>query len=290
MPSKKQFQHKGSVKLARFVGFCSGVTAAVTGTEKILEEAANRPSRNITCVGDLIHNSRVINRLESKGLKVVKNIKDVAEKSVVIIRAHGLPLEDIEYLKRKKCEIHDFTCPILKKIHKTIEKLRQKNFFIVIIGNRNHAEVRALSSHAGEKSEVVETVSQAKAFPQKRKIAVICQSTITEERFLDIARLFVGKSRQLYILNTICAEVAARRMEARRLAKISKMAIIVGDKKSSNTRNLAEILRGFCEVRIVSDAEELKKGKILYPLTITSGASSPEDLVMEIYGKVVKND
>ncbi|MCD6412919.1 MAG: 4-hydroxy-3-methylbut-2-enyl diphosphate reductase [Elusimicrobia bacterium] len=282
---------KGEVKIAKLIGFCSGVTVAVRGTEKILGIPEKSPaSKKVYCVGHLIHNSNVIMRLRKKGLRVVRHVKSVPEKTTVVIRAHGLPVDEIKTLKKKNCEIRDFTCPILKKIHRTIERLRNEEFFIVIVGNPAHAEVRALRSHAGENCAVVENEKQARNFKKKRKIAVICQSTITEERFLKIAGLFVGKARELYILNTICAEVTARRIETIRLAKISKMVIIVGDKKSSNTRHLAEIAKNFCRVRIVSDAKELEKGEIVYPLTITSGASSPEDLVMEIYGKVVKKD
>jgi len=233
-----------------------------------------------------VHNSFVINNLRKKGLNVVGNSRRIPENSKVIIRAHGLPVKIIEKLKKKNCRIFDFTCPTLKKIHRTLAGLKKANYLIVIIGNPLHAEVKTLISHAGTDSVVIENMKGAKKFKSKRKIAVICQSTIPSEKFLKISRALGGKTNKPRIIDTICREVKARRFEAEELAKNSRMIIIVGDKKSSNTVNLAKIVRHICPAVIIAQVNGLSEKKISYPLGITSGASSPRELVLNIAEKI----
>lgn len=270
----------GGVKIAHSIGFCSGVTIAVKKTKKLLAQ------KKVYCIGDMVHNSFVINNLRKKGLIVVENFSQVPVNSKVIIRAHGLPVAIIEKLKKKNCRIFDFTCPTLKKIHRTLAGLKKANYLIVIIGNPLHAEVRTLISHAGTDSVVIENLENAKNFKSRRKIAVICQSTIPSEKFLKISNALRGKTNETRIIDTICREVKARRLLAEELAKNSKMVIIVGDKKSSNTVNLAKIVRHICPAVIIAQVNELREKKFSYPLGITSGASSPRELVLNIAGKI----
>jgi len=270
------------IKVARFVGFCSGVTIAVRKTEKLLKE------KKIYCIGELIHNTFVIQRLKKLGLIVVKNCRLIPAGSSVIIRAHGLPLETIEHLRKKNCEIFDFTCPILKKIHASIEKFKKEKFSIIIIGTPDHAEVKALLSRAGKSAAVIRSVSSAALVKKSRKAAVIGQSTIDGETFERLSGEILKKNKDALVFDTICNEVKARRKEAIGLAKKSKMVIIVGDRKSSNTKNLAKIVKNICPVIIVTGENELLRKKIIYPVGVTSGASSPRELVLEIVKKIKK--
>jgi len=289
MVSKKQpanFSGNGarSVKVARFAGFCSGVTIAVKKTEALLLH------KKVYCIGDLVHNSFVIGNLAKKGLIIVRKPADIPAHSNVIIRAHGLPIKTINSLKKKNCRIFDFTCPILKKIHFTLEKLKKNNYSIFIVGNPLHAEVKALISHAGTDSMIIENKAAAlirTPLNKKKKFAVICQSTITDRRFLEISNALHVKFPGALIINTICKEVKDRRIEAKELAKNSKMVIIVGDKKSSNTVNLAKIVRRICPAEIIAGVSDLSGKKLSLPVGITSGASSPRKLVLEIAEKCV---
>ncbi|MBA3052282.1 4-hydroxy-3-methylbut-2-enyl diphosphate reductase [bacterium] len=266
--------------IARFAGFCGGVAMAVKGAEKLLAE------NEVYCVGDIIHNSFVIESLKKKGLKTVSSVKEIPPRSHMIIRAHGLPLEEISSLRKKGCIVHDFTCPILKKIHKDIIQLKRKSYEIAIIGNPRHAEVKAFVSRAGEKVSVISKALDADALPYARCRAIICQSTISGDLFVSLAAKALGKSARTLVIDTICSEAKKRRKEAEALAKKSKMVIIVGDSKSSNTMTLSGIVGKHCAVALISSADEIKKNKIRYPLAIVSGASSPRELVLDIARKV----
>jgi len=267
--------------IARFCGFCTGVTKAVKETEEVLKS-----KKNVYCIGDLIHNSFVIEELRDLGLKVVDDVSQIPENANFIVRAHGIPVETLKQLKKKNCRIFDFTCQILKRVHHLIEELKKQKFKIIIIGNPKHPEVKAFISHAGKDAMVIFKDSDLENIKVLPPCAVICQSTIDKEMFLRISRKLIEKTRKILIINTICGEVEARRKEAIKLAKNSKMVIIVGDKKSSNTKHLAKILRKFTRAEIVSDAEELEKIKIEYPIFLTSGASTPMRLIKEIAKKL----
>ncbi|MBA3065483.1 hypothetical protein FP828_03225 [bacterium] len=292
MALKKPQKGNCPVTIARFAGFCGGVAMAVKGAEKLLSE------HQVYCIGDIIHNSFVIESLKKKGLETVSSVKEIPPRSHIIIRAHGLPLEEIAALRKKGCVIHDFTCPILKKIHKDIIKLKRKGYEIAIIGNPKHAEVKAFVSRAGARFGnrpaarsvarvfVISKIKDTDGLSYAPRRAIICQSTISSALFVSHAAKALGKSGETLVIDTICCEAKKRRKEAEELAKKSKMVIIVGDRKSSNTMTLSGIVGKYCSVALISSADEIKKNKIKYPLAIVSGASSPRELVLDIARKV----
>jgi 4-hydroxy-3-methylbut-2-enyl diphosphate reductase len=280
MVLKKRRRLLKVVTIGRYAGFCGGVAMAVKGAGKLL--AKNK----VYCVGDIIHNSFVIDSLKRQGLRTVSSVADIPARAHVIIRAHGLPLEDIAALRKKGCRIHDFTCPILKKIHRDITRLKRKGYEIAIIGNPRHAEVKALVSRAGKNAAVVSKAALARGLPPAPRRAVICQSTISSELFVSLTSKLLDRSVRTLVIDTICGEAKKRRREALSLAKKSKMVIIVGDSKSSNTMTLSGIVGKHCAVALISSADEIKKNEIRYPLAIVSGASSPRELVMDIARKV----
>ncbi|MCD6311901.1 MAG: hypothetical protein J7M11_05530, partial [Elusimicrobia bacterium] len=251
MNPKKKKSASPSVTIARCAGFCGGVAIAVKGAEKILSK------NEVYCIGDIIHNSFVIESLKKKGFKTVSGVKEVPRCAHVIIRAHGLPLEEIAALKKKRCVIHDFTCPILKKIHREIIKLKRKDYEIAIVGNPAHAEVKAFLSRAGKRAHVISKDSDTVDLPYTPKRAVICQSTISSSFFNVGAAKALGRSAGTLVIDTICGEAKKRRKEAEELAKKSKMVIIVGDRKSSNTMTLAGIVGKHCSVTLISSPDEI---------------------------------
>jgi len=268
------------VTIARCAGFCGGVAIAVKGAEKLLSK------NKVYCIGDIIHNSFVIETLKQKGLKTVLSVGEIPRRAHIIIRAHGLQLKEIAALKKKRCVIHDFTCPILKKIHKDIIKLKRKGYDIAIVGNPAHAEVKAFVSRAGDRVFVISKDEDTDDLPYVSKRAVICQSTISSALFVAFAAKMLTTSAETLVIDTICGEAKKRRKEAKALAKKSKMVIIVGDRKSSNTMTLSGIVGKHCSVALISSPDEIKKNKIRYPLAIVSGASSPRGLVRDVARKV----
>src|ERR1051325_2884569 len=134
--SEKTMQRK--VTLAREVGFCFGVKRAIHHTRQALSERTN-----VFILGDLVHNKRVTDELESQGLRKVEDYH--AEKSgMMVIRAHGLPQTRIQEARDRGLEVTDATCPIVLRAQEAAQSLEMRGYQVVIIGDRHHAEIKGI--------------------------------------------------------------------------------------------------------------------------------------------------
>jgi (E)-4-hydroxy-3-methyl-but-2-enyl pyrophosphate reductase len=273
-----------TITLARSTGFCSGVQRAVRGAERAL---AGR--ERIYCLGEIIHNPRVVDDLKRMGLVVVDDIEAVPDGGAFLVRSHGLPGYLLERAVEKRLEVYDFTCPKVKKIHGLVQELSGGGYFILVAGNSSHPEVKAIHSLAGRGSAVVQTPGEvsgiAGADPASlEKVALVVQTTFDPLRFLDIVKETVLLSKTTLVSNTLCGETLKRQREAIELAGRVDFIVVVGGKNSSNTRTLFEIVRAKVPAAHVEGSGDLD----LSPLRgrtrigIVSGASTPEEEVREV--------
>ena len=129
-------------------GFCKGVEHTVREANKILE------NEKVYCLGEIVHNERVVTDLKNLGMITINNISDAKNNSKVIVRAHGEVKETYEIAKEKNIELLDLTCGKIKAIKVKIEK--QKNdSFIIIIGKKSHPESIGLKSFASNNSYII---------------------------------------------------------------------------------------------------------------------------------------
>ena len=133
-----------NIKLAKFAGFCYGVKRAVETAKKLKQE---NPEKNICILGELIHNTDVINELESLGIKTIYDIPERGE-GICIIRSHGAAPEVFEQIKKAGFEVVDLTCPDVKKVQQRAVELAKNDYFVVIVGKPNHPEVIAIKANA----------------------------------------------------------------------------------------------------------------------------------------------
>ena len=136
--------------VGKYAGFCGGVKNAVSKTEE-----ATKKNNEIFCLGEVVHNEQVVEKLKEKGLKIVDSINEVPNNSKMIIRAHGEKEEIYEIAQKRNIEIIDTTCAVVKSIHNKV-KLASKDSFIIIIGDKLHAEIIGTVGFAGENCYVVE--------------------------------------------------------------------------------------------------------------------------------------
>ena len=133
------------IQVGKTSGFCYGVKNAVDKTNDILEKEKNK---NIYCLGELVHNKTIINELKEKGLKFIEDINQA--ESTTIIRAHGVEREIYEKAKKKNIDLIDLSCPSVLKIHKISDEYAAKNYYIFLIGKREHPEVIGTFSFCGK--------------------------------------------------------------------------------------------------------------------------------------------
>lgn len=273
--------------VGKTAGFCYGVKNAVTKTEEKLKE-----NKEISCLGELVHNGEVIKKLEKMGLQVIENIKEANEK--VIIRAHGIPKEIYDKAKELNIELFDFTCPSVLKIHKLADEYSQKGYFIFLIGNKAHPESIGTISFCKENSyflesenEIEEAIRELKKSNIK-KLLIIEQTTFSLEKFekmVEKIKTEIDIDVQLEVKNTICNATKVRQEETSKISKEVECMIIIGGKNSSNTKKLYDIAKENCDnTFIVQNKQELPTDKIkkFKKIGIMAGASTPNESINDV--------
>lgn len=271
------------VKLAKNYGFCFGVRRAI----KLAESKPN----GIT-LGPLIHNVKEINRLKEKFNVVVnENIQEIPANAEVIIRTHGITKEDLQRLKQKTKNITDATCPFVTKPQEICEKMSNEGYAIIIFGDEMHPEVKGVMSYCQTTPLVVENLEALKNAKIPDKVVLISQTTKNIELFLEIADFLIRQCSECRVFNTICNATFDNQESARNLAKEVDIMIIVGGKNSSNTKQLYNISKEYCQdCYLVEDYQELQKewfgGKKL--CGVSAGASTPNWIIDKIVQTIQK--
>ena len=275
-------------------GFCYGVKNAV---DKANEELDNS-SENIYCIGELVHNKQVTNKLQIKGLIFIENIDEANGKT--IIRAHGIKKEIYQKAKELNIELKDLTCPKVLKIHETVEQYSENGYYIFLVGKADHPETIGTYSFCGENSSIIENINdlyEAVAKFQKtnlNKALLITQTTYNLKEFEEIGQKLkeMLKQMELKIINSICLSTESRQKEVDLLSKQVELMIIVGGKNSSNTRKLYDISLKNCKNVIFAETKEdleINFIKQFKKIGVMAGAStsyeSIDDIVESIKNK-----
>lgn len=264
--------------IAKNIGFCSGVRRAVN----IAEEVSKRYS-NVFTLDEILHNDKELERLSGIGIKLA-SMDDCGK--VILLPAHGASSSEIENLSKRFEEIVDTTCPLVLRIVRIIEKLKKEGYLIAIVGDKGHRETMVLSESCGDKLlGVFEDVFSVAINNRIGKIALVSQSTAEEERLFKIASELMKRAFEFRMYNTICEETLKRQEEAVKMASIVDCMIVVGSKKSANSRRLYEKVLAInsCS-RFVNSEEEIPQIDISKCKTIgiTSGTSTPDWLIEKI--------
>ncbi len=268
-------------------GFCAGVVRAVQTAEKALE----RYGKPVYCLNELVHNELVVRDLRSKGIKFVKHISEIPESSVVILSAHGVPPSVKQMAADRKLVVLDATCPFVEKIHSKVKQFSAKGYNIFVIGHHSHAEIVGITGEAPANIKVLCSVEEAKTIQpitNNRLSTVVTQTTLSVTEANKIISILKKRFPYITTQNTkdICYATENRQKAVQLLCGKSDLIIILGSKKSSNTRRLQEIAEDntSAPVVMVSSMNDLKKLDLTGKTSIglTAGASTPETFVEEI--------
>ncbi|MBW2450379.1 MAG: 4-hydroxy-3-methylbut-2-enyl diphosphate reductase [Deltaproteobacteria bacterium] len=269
------------ILIAKNAGFCMGVRRAV---EMVLD-APNKHENPICTFGPLIHNPQVLDLLNEKEISILEHIPEKAT-GTVLIRAHGVPPQTQENLKKAGYKIIDATCPRVIKVQTIIRKHAQKDYASIIIGDKDHPEVIGLLGYAEEKGFVVDNLDDLDSLPSFEKAIVVAQTTQNATFFEEIKKWANHKFPHYKIFDTICDSTAKRQAEVQKLADSVDAVIVVGGRNSGNTKRLAEISKKtgkptyFIETESEIDIDALSEAKCI---GITAGASTPNWVIKKIY-------
>jgi len=275
------------VILAKSAGFCFGVKRAV---DTVYEQTGKK---NVYTFGPIIHNEEVVKDLEKKGVFVINTMEELDDitDGTVIIRSHGVSSAVYEALQKKGVEIVDATCPFVLKIHNIVKQESANGKQIVIIGNEKHPEVEGIMGWSKTQVHVVDTAEKAQnlQLDPQREVCIVSQTTFNYNKFKELVEIISEKGYNIIIRNTICNATEERQTEAREIAKRVDAMIVVGGSSSSNTRKLYEICKNECKdtyyIQTLNDLDMTSLGKADC-IGITAGASTPNNIIQEVYTNV----
>jgi len=269
--------------VAKSAGFCWGVQRAFN---KVLDVARSQPERRpVYTYGPLIHNPQAVEMLSQQGIGVIDEIAEKIE-GTVAIRTHGVPPAERKRLEQSGAWICDATCPDVGIIQGTVRRHLKLGYFIIIIGHREHPEVKALLGFAEKSGACISSREEVAALPPDlARVCVVSQSTQQREKFNDLVGLIRERYSVCVVFDTICRSTDQRQQEVRELAGQVDAMVVVGGRNSSNTNRLAEISRsmGTATFFIESDAE-LDPADFADKLAIgvTAGASTPSWVIEKV--------
>ena len=293
--------------LGKTAGFCYGVSNAVNKAEEYVKCNKNK---TVYCLGELVHNQDVTNKLEKEGLNFIEKVDEIGEniskeEKSLIIRAHGEPKSTYEILKKRNVEIIDLTCPNVLAIHNIVEKFVAEGYYIFFIAERNHPEVIGTLGFCDGKCSIIENEEDiAVAFEEaiSNKILVVAQTTFRIEKFNHFVEQIKSKIEEinnkivdnkiiLEVKNTICNATRLRQEETEKISRQVDYMIVIGGKKSSNTRKLYDISAKNCKNAILVQnylelendyKDELDKIRKLQKVGIMAGASTPKESIEDL--------
>lgn len=275
------------IRLAKHSGFCFGVKKALSKTKKLLESREGL----VYSIGDLVHNPQVISELKDKGLRIVGGLRHI-KKGTIIVRAHGFPPSLIGQVKAKGLKLMDTTCPFVKKAQNILKSLTGKGYTIIVLGDKNHPEVKSLLGFAQNNVLVVEGPQDLKRLELERtkKVGLLVQTTRSREDFQAVASELIKNGHfEVRIFNTICEAVVSRQKEARRLAKEVDLMVVVGGKMSANTKTLAEICKtAGAKTFHIEKPDEIEASWLKHVMTVgvICGTSTPEWVQDEVLKEI----
>lgn len=277
------------IELARSAGFCYGVTRAVD-----IAEASASEGTPCVMLGSIIHNDREVERLRALGLGVIDSPEEAPRGARVIIRSHGESKAVFDALEKRGCTVLDATCPNVTHIHKIVREAEENGRQPVIIGTRDHPEIRAIAgwcTHPAVFEKPEELSAWLEEIPARKDLPLtfVSQTTSTRELWDSFIKIAKKECTNAKIFDTICGATAKRQEEAKTLASACDAMVVIGDRKSSNTRRLAELCRDRClRVIRIENAEELDWDDLAgaASIGITAGASAPAWIIKEVYNKM----
>ena len=273
------------IYLAKYYGFCSGVRLAVKKANEFLEE-----NKEAEIVGDLIHNQTVIDDFARRGLKKIDDYKKIFSNNI-IIRAHGETIENTKLLEDNHKNICDTTCIKVKNIHELVEKYSNIGYNVIIAGDKEHPEVKAIVSHSKTEAIVIKDLDEAKEIIGLNHIAFFAQSTFIHDKFDKMSKCLEEHNEDVLVFNTICNATENRQKAVMELANKVDMVLVFGSNFSSNTKKLYEISKTINpKTYLLENIHELDMSLIKpdYNIGITAGASVPDDIIKEAI-KVMEN-
>ena len=268
------------VEVAAHAGFCMGVSRAVRAAEEVAESGV--PS----CIlGELVHNPRVVAELTERGVPAISAPAEARGRQV-LIRSHGVSPRVIREIREAGSEVVDLTCPFVDRLHKIVQERSGPDCPVILVGEKEHPEVRGTSDWASGPVWVVKTPEEAAALPEMEQALIVAQTTFPPSEWERVTEALRGRVKRCDIHCTICNATDVRQREAADMAARCDAVVVVGGRNSANTQKLYATCRALCPRTILVEcAAEIPPAfanSLSERIGITAGASTPHGALEEV--------
>lgn len=258
---------------------CFGVREAIA---LALKQSAAAP---LTILGDLVHNESVLAGLRARGVQIAHQVQEVGTQNVMVT-AHGASEEAIRGARDRGLNVVEATCPLVRAAHRAVARLVREGYHAVIVGQREHVEVRGLTEDLEEYDVVLSARDVGELRPRAR-FGVAAQTTQPIERVRGLVGLIRRRfpHSEVWFIDTVCRPTKQRQHAATELAQQADVVIVIGGAQSNNTLELVRTCSRYCRrVRHVRTAADLREEWFAAARTagFTAGTSTPDSAIAEV--------
>ena len=277
------------IKLANPRGFCAGVDRAID----IVNRALEIHGAPVYVKHEVVHNKFVVEDLKRRGAIFIEEINEIPDGSLVIFSAHGVSDKVEAETKERNLDFYDATCPLVTKVHMEVVRHARANRDIILIGHEGHPEVEGtMGRHIDKKNSNIYLVQDNKEalsikIINQDNLAIVTQTTLSVDDTKSIINILKNRFPKIKIpkKDDICYATQNRQDAVKQLALESDYMIVVGSINSSNSNRLKELAEKCgCKSVLIDEFDDLDLSQLdgCKNISITAGASAPEERVQEI--------
>jgi 4-hydroxy-3-methylbut-2-enyl diphosphate reductase len=261
---------------AEHLGMCFGVKDAIA---LALGAAKQEP---LTILGDLVHNETVLAELRALGIRIEQQPANVSTR-MVMVTAHGASERALRETRERGLDVVEATCPLVHVAHRSLARLVREGFHPIIIGRRDHVEVRGLTGDLNAFDVVLDGEDVVK-LRERPRFGVVSQTTQPIDRVRHLVRLIRERFPQSAVcfIDTVCQPTKQRQNAAIELAHKCDVVVVIGGAHSNNTHELVKTCSRFCaQVHHVQTADDLQVSWFASAqiVGITAGTSTPDSVI-----------
>ena len=272
-------------------GFCAGVERAI----EIVERALKIYGPPVYVRHEIVHNKRVVNNLSSKGAIFVKELDQIPEGAVTVFSAHGVSQKVEDTAGVRNLPVLDATCPLVAKVHKEGQRYSKDGFEVILIGHEGHPEVEGTMGRISGPVYLVSNTDDVKRLKVKNpdKLSYVSQTTLSVDDTRDVIDALQKRFPKIVgpDVKDICYATQNRQSAVRDLVKSVDLVLVVGARNSSNSNRLKDIgSESGVNTYLIETADDMSFSwfENVDSVGITSGASTPDELVKEVIDRISK--
>ena len=262
-------------------GFCAGVVRAIDVVELALEKYPHP----VYVKHQIVHNPYVVKSLEDKGARTVEDVEEIPQGSTVVFSAHGSPPEDFQKAEERGLNVIDATCPLVTKVHNEALRYSSDGRRLILVGHRGHQEVKGTMGQTGMYLVDDREPVELPAWDDDTPVTVLTQTTLSvDDTSRSIAHI-EDRFSNVVVRNDLCYATTNRQAAVKELSSLVDLVLVVGAQNSSNCNRLREVAEANgVTAYLINGPDEMDSAWLegVENVGITSGASTPEDLVLAV--------